>query len=83
MAEVVIYGTNTCSYCERAKQLFARKHIDYTEIRVDLDQQQREIMQERSGRRTVPQIFIDDKHIGGCDDLYALENNGELDKLLG
>lgn len=82
MARIVVFSTSYCGYCDRAKALLERKGADYTEIRVDEDEEQREIMMERSGRRTVPQIFINDKHIGGCDDLYALEKAGELDRLL-
>ena len=59
-----------------------RKKQAYTEIRIDLDPEQRVMMQERTGRRTVPQIFINDQPIGGCDDLYALEQSGQLDNLL-
>lgn len=69
--EVLIYTSASCYYCVRAKQLLEAKGIPYTEIRVDLDEKAREEMITRSGRRTVPQIFMDDKHIGGCDDLYA------------
>lgn len=82
MANIVIYSSNHCPYCDRAKQLFDQKGAKYTEIRVDLDPKEREVMMERSGRRTVPQIFIDDQHIGGCDDLMALAMAGKLDMLL-
>ena len=71
MKNTLIYTTATCPYCVRAKQLLKEKGLDYTEIRVDLDDAEREKMISRSGRRTVPQIFIDDQHIGGFDDLYA------------
>ena len=71
MERVIIYTAAACSYCVRAKQLLQAKGLVYTEIRVDLDDAERENMIVRSGRRTVPQIFIDDEHIGGCDDLYA------------
>lgn len=71
MKNVLIYTTNTCPYCTMAKNLLQEKQIPYTEIRVDLDEAEREIMIARSGRRTVPQIFIDDVSIGGYDDLYA------------
>ncbi len=71
MKKALIYTTAICPYCVRAKQLLHEKGLVYTEIRVDLDDIEREKMITRSGRRTVPQIFIDDKHIGGCDDLYA------------
>lgn len=82
MAEIIIYSTEQCPYCVRAKALFDRKNAAYTEIRIDLDSAQRDIMMERSSRRTVPQIFINDQHIGGCDDLYALDKAGKLDPLL-
>jgi glutaredoxin 3 len=71
MSQVLIYSSAYCPYCERAKMLLQAKGLLYTEIRVDLDETERDKMIARSGRRTVPQIFIDDKHIGGCDDLYA------------
>lgn len=82
MSNIVIYSSANCPYCDRAKQLFDQKGAKYTEIRVDLDPQQRDVMIERSGRRTVPQIFIDDQHIGGCDDLMALAMSDKLDALL-
>jgi glutaredoxin 3 len=83
MAEVIIYSTEYCGYCQRAKQLLDRKKIPYTEIDVTNDTALREKMEKESGRRTVPQLFIDGKHIGGCDDLYALDKTGELDTLIG
>lgn len=82
MPKVIIYSSANCPYCVRAKDLLDRKGIQYLEIRVDQDTFQRDIMMEKSGRRTVPQIFINDKPIGGCDDLYALEKSGELTRLL-
>lgn len=82
MAEVIIYTTDFCSYCVRAKQLMDKKGMEYQEVRVDEDHEQRVFMMEKSGRRTVPQIFIDGKPIGGFDDLYALETSGGLDKLI-
>jgi glutaredoxin 3 len=71
MNEVLIYTSASCPYCVQAKRLLQEKGMTYTEIRVDLDENAREEMIARSGRRTVPQMFIDDKHIGGCDDLHA------------
>jgi len=71
MKKVVMYTTNTCPYCTMAKKLLDQKGLTYSEIRVDLDDDQREKMIALSGRRTVPQIFFDDTHIGGYDDLYA------------
>ncbi|RME53099.1 MAG: thioredoxin-disulfide reductase [Deltaproteobacteria bacterium] len=82
MADVVIYTTDYCPYCHRAKKLLDQKGVPYEEIDVTNDPEQRRIMMERSGRRTVPQIFINGCPIGGCDDLYALEDSGELDRLL-
>jgi glutaredoxin 3 len=77
---VIIYSSAICPYCDRAKNLFQKKNISYTEIRVDQDEEKRKEMQEKTHRQTVPQIFINDRHIGGCDDLYALEAAGQLDK---
>lgn len=83
MQAVTIYTTGTCPYCMRAKQLLAaRGVIDLDEIRVDLEPGQRKLMMERSGRHTVPQIFIGSTHVGGCDDLMALDARGELQPLL-
>jgi len=82
MAEIVIYTTPTCPYCVRAKQLLNAKSLSYQEIDVSSDQNLRQTMQKLSGRNTVPQIFINNKPIGGCDDLYALEQNQNLDSLL-
>jgi glutaredoxin 3 len=79
---VIVYSTQYCGYCQRAKQLLDRKKIPYSEIDVTNDTALREKMEAESGRRTVPQIFIDGKHIGGCDDLYELDRNGGLDTLL-
>lgn len=79
-----VYSTAFCGYCERAKALLARKGLAFTEIRVDEDPGQRDEMLRRSGgRRTVPQIFIGDRHVGGFDDLYALDRSGGLDSLTG
>jgi glutaredoxin 3 len=82
MAQVIIYTTRICPYCVRAKQLFQRKGIHYQEIDVSNDQETRLQLVARTKQRTVPQIFINDQHIGGCDDLYALERQGALDPLL-
>lgn len=71
MKNILIYTTKTCPYCVMAKKLLEKHALPYTEIRVDLDEAQREIMIERSQRRTVPQIFIDEQSIGGYDDLCA------------
>lgn len=81
---MTMYSTGWCPYCERARALLQRKGIAFNEVKVDEDPAQRRTMLERSGgRRTVPQIFIGDRHVGGFDDLYALDKAGELDKLLG
>ena len=82
MATVVVYSADHCPYCDRAKALLAKKGVTFEEIRVDLDPAAREVMMEKSQRRTVPQIFINDQPIGGFDDLWALEKEGTLDKLL-
>jgi glutaredoxin 3 len=83
-SDVVVYSTGWCPYCVRAKALLERKGVPFREIRVDEDPAERETMLARSrGQRTVPQIFIGDRHVGGFDDLYALDKAGELDQLLG
>ncbi|HAT2056799.1 TPA: glutaredoxin 3 [Legionella pneumophila] len=82
MNEVILYTTGYCPYCIKAKELLDRKKVIYTEIRVDLRPELREEMIQKSGRRTVPQIFINGQAIGGCDDLYALEAQGTLNELL-
>ena len=83
MTNIVMYTSQFCPYCVRAKNLLDRKGKQVQEIRVDLDMQKREEMINLSGRTSVPQIFINDEHIGGCDDLYALERAGQLDSKLG
>ena len=80
---VVVYSSRYCPYCRRAKSLLASKGVSFTEIDIDDDPEKRVEMIERTGRTTVPQVFIDDRHIGGCDDLQALEYEGTLDSLLG
>lgn len=82
MSKVVVYSTHYCPYCVRAKQLLDRKGVQYDEIFVDDDEALRAKMMQLSGRRTVPQIFINDQPIGGFDDLAALDRQGELDRLL-
>jgi glutaredoxin 3 len=82
-ANVEIYTWQTCPYCIRAKLLLWWKGVNYTEYKIDGDEAARANMAERAnGRRTVPQIFINDQHTGGCDELYALDRNGHLDPLL-
>ncbi|QBQ53762.1 glutaredoxin 3 [Nitrosococcus wardiae] len=83
MPKVVMYTTAWCPYCIGARRLLDDKGVDYKEIRVDLEPEQRAIMIARSRRRTVPQIFIDDQSIGGFDDLVRLEQARELNTLLG
>jgi glutaredoxin 3 len=84
MAEVDIYTTMWCPYCARAKSLLEKKRVAYHEISLDEEPGRRAEMVERShGGRTVPQIFIDGEHIGGCDDMMALERAGRLDPKLG
>ncbi len=82
-ASVIIYTISNCPYCIKAKALFDRKMVKYQEINIENDDQLKDLVIEKSaGRKTVPQIFINDIHIGGCDDLYALEKQGKLDKML-
>jgi glutaredoxin 3 len=82
MAKVIVYSKPVCPYCDRAKALLQEKNIAYTEVRVDQDPEALALMMEKSGQRTVPQIFINDRSIGGFDDLWALEQAGELDPML-
>ncbi len=81
--KVLIYETGLCGFCKAAKRLLDSKGVEYETIRVDVDTEQKQIMMERSGRRTVPQIYIGDHHVGGFDDLSELHSKGELDTLLG
>ncbi len=83
MPKVVVYSTNVCPYCVRAKSLLQRKGVAYEELNIDLDRSLMEEMMERSQRRTVPQIFIDEFHVGGYDDMAELDAEGRLDELLG
>ncbi len=81
--EIVMYSTHVCPYCDRARALLQRKQAEFREIKVDTQPAERDIMMQRSGgRRTVPQIFIGERHVGGFDDLIALDRAGELDALL-
>ena len=80
--DVVVYVAGWCPYCQRARGLLSKKDLQFREIDVDDDPKLREEMIARSGRRTVPQIFIGEKHVGGCDDLFALDERGELDRLI-
>lgn len=82
-AHVLMYTTAVCPYCIRAKQLLSARGVtQIEEIRVDLDPERRDEMMQKTQRRTVPQIFIGDTHVGGCDDLYALDAAGGLKPLL-
>jgi glutaredoxin 3 len=82
-AKVEIYTWATCPFCIRAKTLLKNKGVDFVEYGIDGDEVARSQMQERAnGRRSLPQIFINDEHIGGCDDIYALDRQGKLDNLL-
>lgn len=80
--DVVVYSTPICPYCVQAKQLLARKGVAYRDVDVSRDAALRQDVMTRSGRRTVPQIWIGEYHVGGFDDLYALERAGKLDGLL-
>ncbi len=83
MAKVVMYATRTCPFCIRAEQLLQRKGVtDLEKILLDVDPARRAEMMERTGRRTVPQIYIGETHVGGCDDLHELDDQGRLDALL-
>jgi glutaredoxin 3 len=82
MTKVVIYSKANCSYCDWAKQLLDNKNVKYQEIRIDLEPEKKDEMIQLSNRRTTPQIFINDQHIGGFDDLSALEKAGKLNSLL-
>lgn len=82
MADVVIYTTPICPYCVRAKSLLKQKGVEWKEIDVSRDDNERMALMARTKQRTVPQIFINGQHVGGSDDLYALERAGKLDALL-
>ncbi|MCU7905030.1 MAG: glutaredoxin 3 [Candidatus Thiodiazotropha sp. (ex Epidulcina cf. delphinae)] len=83
MPHVVMYSTTICPYCVRAKHLLETKGITFDEVRIDHDHRIAQEMMRRSNRHTVPQIFIDDYHVGGYDDLASLAMSGQLDSLLG
>ncbi|EAU53390.1 glutaredoxin 3 [Mariprofundus ferrooxydans] len=83
MNKVEVYSGDFCPYCVRAKSLLKKKGVDFTEYNVQKESDKRIEMLDRSnGARTIPQIFINDRHVGGCDELYALEKRGELDSWL-
>ena len=82
MPKITIYTTPICPYCQMAKQLLQEKGVAFDEIDVMRNREKRAEMEEKSGRYTVPQIWIGERHIGGCDDLYSLDAQGGLDPLL-
>ena len=82
MAKVLMYLTAACPFCQSAERLLRQKGVAVEKVRVDLEPARRGEMMQKSGRRTVPQIWIDDLHVGGCDELYDLERAGKLDPLL-
>ncbi len=83
MAKVIMYCTEVCPYCVRAEQLLQRKGVhDIDKIRIDLHPEQRDAMIQKTGRRTVPQIYINGEHVGGYDDMAALDRAGGLDEML-
>lgn len=82
MAQVTIYTRPFCGYCSRAISLLGDKQVEFTEIEAGMDPAKRQEMMSRSGRSTFPQIFIGDEHIGGCDEMMALERAGKLDAML-
>lgn len=83
MTDVVLYTTSWCPFCVRALGLLRGKGVEFRNIDVDADPALRREMMEKSGRRTVPQIWINGEHVGGCDELFALERSGRLDAMLG
>lgn len=83
MAKIVIYTTPICGYCSRAKALLDKKGVVYEDINVMMNKSKRQEMVQRSGQTSVPQIFIDGKGIGGCDDLFELDFDGDLNDMLG
>ncbi len=82
MAKVVVYVKDYCPYCTKAKNLLRKKGVEFEEIDISDNDELQDFVREQSGQRTVPQIFINDKSIGGCDDMYSLNSKGTLDKLL-
>jgi glutaredoxin 3 len=83
MPDIVLYTTQICGYCQRAKRLLDRKGVTYDEIRVDVDAERREMSARSGGRDTVPQLFIGERHVGGFEEMVDLDLDGELDPLLG
>jgi len=83
MSDITMYTTRFCPYCVRARMLLESKNVSFTDIRVDEQPERRSEMEQKANRTSVPQIFIGEFHVGGCDDLFALEQQGELDTKLG
>jgi glutaredoxin 3 len=83
MKHIRVYSGSNCPYCDRAKALLRRKGVAFEEIDVEADPAAMKQVIEQTGKRTIPQIFVDDVHVGGCDDLYAYEELNKLDALLG
>jgi len=83
MAEVVVYSSGFCPYCQWAKKMLSEKNVEYSEIRIDqVEGAQQEMLSKSNGSRSVPQIFIGDTHVGGYDDMAALDRAGKLDSLI-
>ena len=82
MPRVLMYCTSACPFCQSAERLLVERGASIEKVRVDLEPERRREMMQKSGRQTVPQIWIGERHIGGCDDLYALDRKGGLDSLL-
>ncbi len=82
MPKIIIYSKEVCPYCVRAKALLQKKGAAFEEIKITDDKTKQEMIEKSGGRMSVPQIFINEKHIGGCDDLYALDKSGKLDEIL-
>lgn len=82
VTQAIIYTTRFCGFCHRAKQLLQAKSIEFTEIAVDGDRSQRQALLDKTGSHTVPQIWLADQYVGGCDELYTLERSGKLDALI-
>ncbi|MFT6076813.1 MAG: glutaredoxin 3 [Myxococcota bacterium] len=82
MPNIIIYTTDYCPYCVKAKMLLQRKKVEFKEIKISDDQTREEMIKKSGGKRTVPQIFINDFHVGGSDELHNLDRQGKLDELL-
>ena len=83
MAKIEVYSTGSCPFCVRARSLLEKKGVEFEEYRIDKEPELRATMEERAGRTSVPQIFIDDYHVGGFDELSEMDVDGELDERLG